>query len=132
MTVNGFNVNTPNVARVNEYALGGKSNFLADRDMAAQIFAVDPEARQVAWDNRHFLERAVTYAAEKGIDQFVDIGCGLPVATPVHDVAWRVAESARVAYVDNDPLVMAHARALLAGNRRTTAVAGDLAKPTEI
>src|SRR6266567_7985622 len=103
----------PNVARVWDYWLGGKDNFAADRELAEKMLEINPLAAQMARENRQFLGRAVTYAANLGIRQFIDIGAGLPTALNTHDVAQRVAPDAKVAYVDNDPMVVTHAKALL-------------------
>jgi O-methyltransferase involved in polyketide biosynthesis len=104
----------PHSARVWNYFLGGKDNFAADRQLGEQIRAVYPEIVEVARVSRAFLGRAVTFlAAEAGIQQFLDIGTGLPTVDNTHQVAQRVSPSARIVYVDNDPLVLAHARALL-------------------
>jgi O-methyltransferase involved in polyketide biosynthesis len=105
---------TPHSARVWNYFLGGKDNFAADRELAEQIKAVYPEIVEVARVSRAFLGRAVTLlAADAGIRQFLDIGTGLPTAENTHEVAQRVDPACRIVYVDNDPLVLAHARALL-------------------
>jgi O-methyltransferase involved in polyketide biosynthesis len=104
----------PHSARVWNYFLGGKDNFAADRQLGEQIRAVYPEIVEVARVSRAFLGRAVTFlAADAGIRQFLDIGTGLPTVDNTHQVAQRVSPSARIVYVDNDPLVLAHARALL-------------------
>jgi hypothetical protein len=104
----------PHPARVYDYLLGGKDNFEADRAAAEQGMKVNPSGRIPPRENRAFLQRAVRYlAAEAGITQFLDIGTGIPTAPNVHQVAQGVSPSARVVYVDNDPIVLAHARALL-------------------
>jgi O-methyltransferase involved in polyketide biosynthesis len=103
----------PHSARVWNYFLGGKDNFAADRKLAEQIKSVYPQIVEVAQASRAFLARAVTFlAAEAGIRQFLDIGTGLPTADNTHQVAQRVEPACRIVYVDNDPLVLAHARAL--------------------
>jgi S-adenosyl methyltransferase len=122
-------------ARVYDYALGGKNNFAADREVGDKVFASWPGARTAARENRMFLGRAVRYlVAEAGIRQFLDIGTGLPTVNSVHEVAQRAAPSARVVYVDNDPLVLSHARALLtsAPAGRTAYIAADLRRPADI
>jgi hypothetical protein len=102
----------PNVARVWNYLVGGRDNFEADRQAAKQLVAAAPVMEQVAPVSRAFLRRAVTYlAAEAGIRQFLDIGTGMPTAGNTHEVAQAVAPSCRIVYVDNDPVVLAHARA---------------------
>jgi O-methyltransferase involved in polyketide biosynthesis len=109
-----IDVNTPNVARIYDYMLGGKDNFAADRAAAEQILSAYPESREGVQHNRAFLGKAVEYLVEKAaIRQFVDIGTGLPTQQNVHQVAQSLAPDARIVYVDNDPLVLAHARALL-------------------
>jgi len=122
-------------ARVYDYFIGGKNHFAADREAAKNVLAVNPIAATAARTNRAFLGRAVTYlAAEAGIRQFLDIGTGLPTSNNVHEAAQAAAPSSRVVYVDNDPLVLAHARALLtsAPEGRTAYIDADLRKPKEI
>jgi hypothetical protein len=102
----------PNVARVWNYLVGGRDNFEADRRTAKQLIALSPIMAQVAPASRAFLHRAVTYlAAEAGITQFLDIGTGMPTAGNTHEVAQEVNPACRIVYVDNDPVVLAHARA---------------------
>ncbi|MEU8229015.1 SAM-dependent methyltransferase [Actinoplanes sp. NPDC048967] len=104
----------PHPARVYDYLLGGKDNFAADRAAAEQGIKANPASRTPPRENRAFLRRAVRFlAAERGIDQFLDIGTGIPSAPNVHHVAQQVNPAARIVYVDNDPIVLAHARALL-------------------
>lgn len=123
---------TPNPARIYDYLLGGKDNFPADREAAEEVLALAPEVRAVARENRAFLRRAVRYlAGEAGIRQFLDVGTGIPAQGNVHQVAQQVAPDARVVYVDNDPIVLLHARALLAGNH-TTIIQADLREPAAI
>jgi len=128
----GFDPNTPNVARLYDYYLGGKDHFPADREAAERILLVAPELRAAARANRAFLGRAVRHLAEAGIRQFLDIGTGLPTQGAVHEVANSVAPGSKVVYVDRDPVVMVHARALLAADGDTVAVEGDLRRPAEI
>ena len=109
-----IDITRPHPARTWDYYLGGKDNFAADRAVADKVIAAWPGMRVAARENRKFLGRAVQYlAGEAGIDQFLDIGSGLPTASNVHEVAQAINPAARVVYVDNDPLVLAHARALL-------------------
>jgi hypothetical protein len=104
----------PHIARVYDYWLGGKDNFAADREAAEKVIATAPHVLASVRAQRAFLGRLVSYlAAEAGIRQFLDIGTGLPSANNTHEVAQRVAPGSRVVYVDNDPIVLAHARALL-------------------
>jgi hypothetical protein len=107
----------PHIARVYNYWLGGKDNFAADREAAEQVIATAPHVRVSVRAQRAFLGRVVHYlVAEAGIRQFLDIGTGLPSAGNTHEVAQRTAPESRVVYVDNDPIVLAHARALLTSN----------------
>jgi hypothetical protein len=125
----------PHPARRYDYWLGGKDNFQADREAAEAIAAVFPSIRTAARENRAFMQRAVSFlAAEAGIRQFLDIGTGLPTANNVHDVAQRIAPEARIVYVDNDPLVLAHARALLtsSGEGATAYIDADVRDPGKI
>jgi hypothetical protein len=130
-----IDANTANPARRYNYWLGGKDNFAADRKSGDAIAAIFPSVRTAAVENRRFLQRAVTYlAAEQGVRQFLDIGTGLPADDNTHDVAQRVDPRARVVYVDSDPLVLAHARALLTGEPegRTAYLEADLRQPEQI
>ena len=125
----------PHPARIYDYVLGGKNHFAADREMADRVLARVPAGRTAARENRAFLGRAVRYlAAEEGVRQFLDIGTGLPTTGNVHEVAQRAAPESRVVYVDSDPLVLAHARALLTSSPegRTAYVQADLRDPAAI
>lgn len=128
----GVDTSVPSIARVYDYLLGGKDNFACDRVIAEQLKAAVPGVATMAAQNRAFLGRVVRYLAQRGVDQFVDVGTGLPTQNNVHQVAQSVNRDARVVYVDNDPIVLAHARALLAENPHTIAVEGDLRSPKEI
>jgi SAM-dependent methyltransferase len=122
-----FDAQTPASARVYDYLLGGKDNFAADRVVGDKLLAVAPLTVEVTRENRQFLTRAVTWAAQQGISQFVDLGCGMPTAPNTHGTAQQVSPGARVAYVDNDPVVLAHLRALAAhANPNVTVVDGDV------
>ncbi len=125
-------VAVPSPARIYDYYLGGKDNFPVDREVAEQALSVVPEGRELARANRRFMARAVEYLAQEGIDQFIDLGTGIPTSPSVHEVARRINPGARVAYVDNDPQVVVHNRALLAGGEGISAVAGDVRYPAEI
>ncbi len=110
----GFDARMAHPARVYDYWLGGKDNFAADRIAGEETIAAYPAIRASARANRAFLARTVRYlAAGEGIRQFLDIGTGLPTASNTHEVAQSVAPASRIVYVDNDPLVLSHARALL-------------------
>jgi SAM-dependent methyltransferase len=122
-----FDATTPSIARVYDYVLGGKDNFAADRELADRLLGLVPLIRELAAENRQFLARAVTWAASQGIGQFIDLGCGLPTAPNTHESAQAIIGDARVVYVDNDPVVVAHLRALLAqGNPGVSVVDGDV------
>ncbi len=109
-----FDTSVPHPARRYNYWLGGKDHFAADRESGDAIAAVFPTARVAAIENRRFLRRAVTYlTAEAGVRQFLDIGTGIPAPDNTHEVAQAIDPTVRVVYVDNDPIVMTHARALL-------------------
>src|SRR3954451_15218910 len=110
----GIDSSVPHPARRYNYWLGGKDNFAADRESGEQILKIYPHARTAAAQNRYFLRRVVRYlAAEAGLRQFLDIGTGLPSADNTYEVAQTITLAARIVYVDNDPLVLVHARALL-------------------
>jgi hypothetical protein len=105
---------TAHIARVYDYWLGGKDNFAVDREVGDKVLDIHPETALSVRANRGFLARAVRYlAAKEGVRQFLDVGTGLPSANNVHEVAQSVAPESRVVYVDNDPIVLVHARALL-------------------
>jgi len=129
-----IDASVPHSARIWNYWLGGKDNFPVDREAGDQYREAFPEIVDVARASRAFLIRAVRWlAGEAGIRQFLDIGTGLPAADNTHEVAQRVAPDARVVYVDNDPVVLAHARALLTSTKGSTAyVEADLHEPDTI
>jgi SAM-dependent methyltransferase len=106
----------PSPARIYDYWLGSKNYYPADRDVAEAMLAAAPTTRDCILENRAFLRRAVKYLAEQGVDQFLDIGCGLPFSPNVHEVAQAIIPGARVVYVDSDPIVRAHADALMASS----------------
>jgi hypothetical protein len=109
-----FDTSLPHIARVYNYWLGGKDNYAADRELAEKFIKADPAAIDGVRSNRAFLGRAVEFLArDAGLRQFLDIGTGIPTADNTHEVAQRVAPDSRIVYVDNDPIVLAHARALL-------------------
>src|SRR5215467_279026 len=128
----GLDTATPNIARMYDYFLEGKDNFAADRAAADQLIEIMPQLPLVARANRAFLRRVVRVLAEEyGIRQFIDIGIGLPAAGNVHEIAQEVTRRARVFYVDNDPVVCSHGRALLADGA-TQMLEADLRRPDEI
>ncbi|REE94903.1 SAM-dependent methyltransferase [Thermomonospora umbrina] len=129
----GIDVTQPSFARVYDYFLGGKDNYAADRQVADMVMQLVPEAPVVAQGNRTAIERAVRHlAGVTGIDQFVDIGSGLPTASNVHEYAKDANPAAHVVYVDNDPIVLAHGRALLTETGVATVIQGDLYEPEKI
>jgi hypothetical protein len=121
-----------NVARVYDYLLGGKDNYEADREAAEKLKQVTPDAVTFAKENRRFMQRAARYVAYQGVSRFIDLGTGLPTAGPLHEVVQEVHPDARTVYVDNDGVVLAHARALMAGDVQTLVVGGDLTEPEGI
>jgi hypothetical protein len=127
-----FDTAVPNVARMYDYMLGGKDNYASDRDAVGALLEMAPEAPLRARLNRAFLGRAVRYVAGCGVRQFLDVGAGLPTQENVHQVARAVTPDARTVYVDNDPVVLAHARALLAADPLTAVVAGDVREPAGV
>jgi O-methyltransferase involved in polyketide biosynthesis len=131
-TVDAFDTTRPNIARVYDYWLGGKDNFVADRELAAAMTEVNPGIPAMARANREFVIAAAGKAAEAGIRQFVDLGAGLPTHPAVHEAARAEDPDARVVYLDNDPVVVTHARALLATMPGISAVAADITRPDEV
>jgi hypothetical protein len=122
-------------ARVYDYLIGGKNNFAADRETVAKVLQKSPNARIAPRENRAFLGRAVRFlTAEVGLRQFLDIGTGLPTTNSVHEVAQAIEPASRIVYVDNDPLVLVHARALLtsAPGGRTAYIQADIRDPDAI
>jgi SAM-dependent methyltransferase len=132
--VPSFDVSKPSPARMYDFFLGGKDNFPADREAGAKVNAAlgDVMTHDIVWENRRFLQRAVRYLTESGIKQFIDLGTGLPTQGNVHEIAQEIEPEARVVYVDNDPIVLAHGRALLATNATTTVITADIRDPAAI
>ena len=129
----GVDLSVPSVARVYDFFLGGKDNFAVDRMVAERSLEFVPDAQEAGRACRAFLGRAVRWLAEdQGIRQFLDIGSGLPTQNNVHQVAQQVHPGAHVVYVDNDPMVLAHGRALLADEVTTTVIQADLREPRKI
>jgi len=129
----GIDTTVASAARLYDYFLHGKNNYAVDREMAHRIAEQIPEIADIALANRRFLARAVDYIAEHGVDQFIDIGSGLPAADPVHEVARRRIPHARVVYTDHDPVVRVHAEALLADQPDITGVVqADMREPETI
>jgi S-adenosyl methyltransferase len=128
----GIDPTTPNIARMYDYALGGKDNYAVDREAMEQVYAGVPYGPRPALENRAFLGRAVRFLANAGIRQFLDIGSGLPTQGNVHEVAHAVAPDARVVYVDYDPVAVTHSKALLAHTDMATAIQADMRRPDDI
>jgi hypothetical protein len=128
-----IDVTVPSVARGYDFALGGKNNFEADRAATQALAEVFPGTFPLALDNRAFLRRGVHFlVADAGVRQIIDIGSGLPTAGNVHEIAHEIDPQTRVVYVDKDPIVLAHGRALLADNNTTTVIQADAADPESI
>ncbi|RMI36715.1 SAM-dependent methyltransferase [Streptomyces triticirhizae] len=134
MTAEGFDAeqidtSRPHPARMYDYYLGGQDNYEVDRIAAEKVLSVAPDVRLAARENRAFLHRAVRVVAERGIRQFVDVGTGIPTTPNTHQVAREVDPTARVAYVDNDPIVSVYAGAKLTAEGNAGFVLGDLRDP---
>jgi hypothetical protein len=125
----GVDPTRPSPARLYDYFLGGTNNFPADREAAEQLKAHIPDVVDALWANRGFHGRAAAWMARRGIRQFLDIGSGLPTQNNTHESVQRVAPETRVVYVDNDPMVAAHAGALLSADGTTAVILADLRDP---
>jgi hypothetical protein len=129
----GVDPTRASIARVYDAFLNGKDNYEIDREVLRGVLKAAPEARDLATENRGFLIRACRFlAAQTGITQFLDCGSGLPTAENIHQVVQRINPDATVVYIDNDPVVLAHGRALLEENEQTHFVAADIFQPKEI
>ncbi|KZM74173.1 SAM-dependent methyltransferase [Nocardia terpenica] len=129
----GVDTTRASIARVYDAALNGKDNFEIDREVLAQVRTVAPGVAELAWANRDFLIRSCRFlASQAGIEQYLDLGSGLPTAENTHQVVQRIRPNARVVYVDNDPMVLTHARALLEENPQTSIVTADIFRPLEV
>ena len=122
----------PSVARMYDYFIGGKDHFAVDREAAEGILRVIPDAANVARANREFLIRAAGAMAQSGIEQFLDVGAGIPSSPSVHETVRAVRPEAAVVYLDNDPVVLAHNRAMFADDDRIVTVAHDLREPSAV
>ncbi|MEV6759993.1 SAM-dependent methyltransferase [Streptomyces sp. NPDC051105] len=127
-----IDISVPSVSRIYDYYLGGSHNFEVDREAARKAMTYLPGLPKIMQANRAFMRRAVHFAAGAGIDQFLDIGSGIPTFGNVHEVAQTAHPGAHVVYVDHDPVAVAHSQAVLAGNEDADVVAADLRKPQEI
>lgn len=123
---------TPSPARVYDVHLGGSHNFAVDREVAAEVAAIMPDLPELLRANRSFLRRAVSYLVERGIDQFLDLGSGIPTVGNVHTVAQGANPASRVVYVDMDPVAVAHSHLMLRDNPLAAAVRGDLREPATV
>ncbi|MEN3584262.1 SAM-dependent methyltransferase [Streptomyces sp. ZYX-F-203] len=128
----GIDMTVPSVSRMYDYYLGGSHNFEVDRQAARKAMEFIPGLPKIMQANRAFLRRAVRHAAGEGIGQFLDVGSGIPTFGNVHEVARGATPGARVAYVDHDPVAVAHGQAMLADRDDADAVAGDLREPAGI
>jgi SAM-dependent methyltransferase len=127
-----IDISVPSVSRIYDYYLGGSHNFEVDREAARKAMEFMPGLPKIMQANRAFMRRAVRFAADQGITQFLDIGSGIPTFGNVHEVAQAAVPGAHVVYVDHDPVAVAHSQAVLAGNDDAGVVAADLRKPQEI
>jgi SAM-dependent methyltransferase len=125
-------IDQPSIARIWDWFLGGSHNFAIDREVARKTLELMPEGPQMARLSRAFLRRAVEHCVRAGITQFIDLGSGIPTVGNVHEVARQATSGARVAYVDIDPVAVAHTRQILAGDKQTTAVQADLRDPARV
>jgi SAM-dependent methyltransferase len=116
----------PNAARVYDYVLGGANNFEVDREFAKRLMTELPDAQSLAQENRSFLRRTLTYLAEHGIRQFIDLGSGIPTVGNTHEVVQRIDPAAKVVYVDNEPVAVAHSELILADNANADILRADV------
>jgi O-methyltransferase involved in polyketide biosynthesis len=128
----GIDIDKPSPARIYDVFLGGKDNYEVDRAAAKVAVQNGPDIPRAARENRAFLARAIRFAVEAGITQFIDLGTGLPTQGNVHEVAQSMVSDAHVVYTDNDPIVLAHARALLPPSKTTTVIQADVREPETI
>jgi SAM-dependent methyltransferase len=129
----GFDPHTPSIARIYDYMLGGKDHLAVDREVGEQLMAIVPATREIVTENRQFLARAVAWAARQGISQFIDLACGMPADPSTHETAQAACVGARVAYVDQDPVALAHLRAFAEhGNEAVTVASGDARDVAEV
>ncbi|MFE3166994.1 SAM-dependent methyltransferase [Streptomyces sp. NPDC059224] len=127
-----IDISVPSVSRIYDYYLGGSHNFEVDREAARKAMTYLPGLPKIMQANRAFMRRAVRFAVGAGIEQFLDIGSGIPTFGNVHEVAQAAHPGAQVVYVDHDPVAVAHSQAVLVGNEKADVVAADLRKPQEI
>jgi SAM-dependent methyltransferase len=127
-----IDISVPSVSRMYDYYLGGSHNFEVDREAARRAMEFLPGLPKIMQANRAFMRRAVRFAADEGITQFLDIGSGIPTFGNVHEIARAASPGARVVYVDHDPVAVAHSEAVLRDDEDADVVAADLLKPQEI
>jgi SAM-dependent methyltransferase len=128
----GVDTERPSVARMWDYLLGGAHNFAIDRQVAEQAIKIKPDIPELVRQARAFMHRAIEFLTSMGVDQFLDIGSGLPTRGNVHEKAQQLNPAAKVVYVDHDPVAIAHGRAILKDNDRVAAIVGDLRDPKAI
>jgi SAM-dependent methyltransferase len=128
----GDGIEEPNAARVYDYLLGGDANFAVDREFGRRLEQVSPNAARIAQSGRGFLRRAVEHLTGEGVDQFLDLGSGLPTAGNVHEIAHRVRPDARVVYVDNEPVAVHYSSTLLPDRERVGIIQADLRDPARV
>jgi S-adenosyl methyltransferase len=127
-----LDLSKPSIARIYDYWLGGKDNYPVDREVADRIAQIDSGGREGGRANRAFLVEVVQPMARAGIRQFVDLGAGIPTSPNVHETAWAIQPDAAIVYVDNDPIVLAHNRALMRADDRVVVLSRDLREPTAV
>ncbi|WP_460522132.1 SAM-dependent methyltransferase [Flindersiella endophytica] len=126
----GVDPTRPSSGRMYDYYLGGTENLPVDREAVQRMLDLGLDLSDMAWANRGFLQRAASWmAAEHGIDQFIDLGAGLPTQNNTHEAVQAIRPTARVAYVDNDPMILAHAQSLLEGTEHVVYISGDFREP---
>ncbi|RAJ69000.1 S-adenosyl methyltransferase [Streptomyces sp. Amel2xB2] len=128
----GIDLTVPSVSRMYDYYLGGSHNFEVDREAGRRAIEAWPGLPKIIQANRAFMRRAIRFAVGEGITQFLDIGSGIPTFGNVHEAAQSADPSARVVYVDNDPVAVAHSRSVLEGNDRAEVVSADFRSPQDI
>ncbi|MFF1460380.1 SAM-dependent methyltransferase [Streptomyces sp. NPDC058330] len=133
-TVDRIDTSRPHPARMYDWFLGGKDNYPVDEELGRRLLGLQPEIKQFARHNRWFMQRAVRHLADTGIRQFLDIGSGIPTEPNLHQIAQSTAPDARVVYVDNDPIVLAHSGALLRGTPEgvTRYIDADVREPDRL
>lgn len=128
----GVDTDRPSVARLYDFFLGGQHNFAADRDLGRRLLQAEPHARYIVAENRRFLGRAVRFLLASGVRQFLDLGSGIPTQENVHQIARQGDPRARVVYVDNDPVAVAHSKHILAGDPLAAVINADLRQPEAV